>query len=70
MNGISVWDFITIKRIDLAIHYLTQNQQGHYEIAGLCGFNSTTNFNYAFKKITSLSPGVYRKVSNDTAPLL
>ena len=61
MNGISVWDFITIKRIDLAIHYLTQTSKDITEIAGLCGFNSTTNFNYAFKKITSLSPGVYRK---------
>ncbi len=61
MNGISVWDFITIKRIDLAIHYLTQTSKYITEIAGLCGFNSTTNFNYAFKKITSLSPGVYRK---------
>lgn len=61
MNGISVWDFITIKRIDLAIQYLAQTNKDITEIAGLCGFNSTTNFNYAFKKITSLSPGVYRK---------
>ncbi len=61
MNGISVWDFITIKRIDLAIHYLTSTTKDITEIAGLCGFNNTTNFNYAFRKITSLSPGIYRK---------
>jgi len=61
MNGISVWDYITIKRIDLAIHFLTSTSKDITEIAGLCGFNNTTNFNYAFRKITSLSPSVYRK---------
>lgn len=61
MNGIPVWDFITIKRVDLAIQYLTSSQRGITEIASLCGFNSATNFNYAFKKITGHSPSAYRK---------
>ena len=60
LNGISPWDYITIKRIEQSIEYLESTDSSILEIACRCGFNNTANFNRAFKKITGKTPSEYR----------
>jgi AraC-like DNA-binding protein/mannose-6-phosphate isomerase-like protein (cupin superfamily) len=58
-NGISAWDYITIKRIERAIIYLETTNLTKIEIATRCGFPNTANFYHAFKKVTGKIPSVY-----------
>ena len=60
LNGMTVWNYILIKRVDLAKNYLSKTDRSMIEIAADCGFNSTANFNKAFKKYTSQTPSQYR----------
>ncbi len=60
LNGISPWDYITIKRIEKAITYLESTNLTRLEIALKCGFNNTSNFYHAFKKITGKTPADYK----------
>lgn len=60
LNGMTVWNYILIKRVDLAKNYLSKTDRSMLEIAADCGFNSTANFNKAFKKYTSQTPSQYR----------
>ncbi len=60
-SGITLWEYINSRRIDKAIHLLMQkNPQSMLEIALLCGFNNTANFNKTFKKVTGMTPTEYR----------
>lgn len=59
LNGISPWEYITIKRIERAVEYLKTTNYTKLEIATKCGFNNTANFYYAFKKITGKTPSDY-----------
>ncbi len=61
LNGISPWDYITTKRIELAKEKLKSTNDTVLEIACKCGFNNTANFNRAFRKITGKVPKDYRK---------
>ena len=61
LNGISAWDYITIKRIERAVEYLKTTEYTKLEIATKCGFNNTANFYHAFKKITGKTPSDYVK---------
>lgn len=63
LNGISPWEYITIKRIEKAISYIEQTDLTKLEIAAKCGYNNTSNFYYAFKKITGKSPSDYNKTT-------
>ena len=56
LNGMSPWDYITVKRIDLARRLLSESDKNILEIAMLCGFNNTANFNRAFRKVTGKTP--------------
>lgn len=60
VNGFSTWDYIISRRIDMAQTLLSTTDQSVLDIAFQCGFNNSTNFNRAFKKITSFSPKEYR----------
>lgn len=60
MNGISPWNYITIKRIEKAVDMLKSTNLTMIELALRCGFNNTANFNRAFKKVTGKVPGDYR----------
>ena len=63
INGISLWDYITAKRIEKAVKRI-RHSNGEYtmlEIALQCGFNNTANFNKAFKKHTGITPSQLRK---------
>lgn len=61
LNGISAWEYITIRRIERAIAYLETTNLTRLEIASKCGYNNTANFYYAFKKITGKTPADYKK---------
>lgn len=61
LNGISAWEYITIRRIERAITYLETTNLTRLEIASKCGYNNTANFYYAFKKITGKTPADYKK---------
>lgn len=58
-NGISPWDYITIKRVKKAITLLEKTDLTKLEIAARCGFNSSANFYKAFSRITGKTPGYY-----------
>ena len=62
LNGISPWEYITIKRIERAIFYIESTDLTRLEIAVKCGYNNTSNFYYAFKKITGKTPGDSKRV--------
>ena len=57
----SIWDYISIKRIETAITIIKTTDKSILEIALECGFSNTVNFNKIFKKYTNLSPGAFRK---------
>jgi len=61
--GVSPWHYFLERRINLAIKYLTDAEINYKitTISGMCGFNSTVNFNKVFKRITGKSPSEYRK---------
>lgn len=61
LNGISPWEYITIKRIERAIEYIETTSMTRLEIALKCGFNNTSNFYHAFKRVTGKTPGDYKK---------
>lgn len=57
LNGVSVWDYLTSKRIEYAIGVIKKNKNmTMLEIATKCGFNNTANFNRAFKIYTGKTP--------------
>lgn len=64
MNGLSVWDYITNKRIQLAMDYIRQGKHSVTEIAMLCGYNTMANFNRSFKLVTHCTPSEFRKNRN------
>ncbi|MDY3929342.1 MAG: AraC family transcriptional regulator [Clostridia bacterium] len=55
-NGISPWDYITIKRVERAVEYLKNSDATKTEIAGKCGFSSMSNFYRAFRQVTGKTP--------------
>jgi AraC-like DNA-binding protein/mannose-6-phosphate isomerase-like protein (cupin superfamily) len=61
MNGISPWDYITIKRVEKAITLLQNTDKSKLEIAEMCGFSSSSNFYKMFSKITGKTPSNYSK---------
>lgn len=61
LNGISPWEYITIKRIERAISYIESTDLTKLEIATKCGYNNTANFYHAFKKVTGKNPSDYKK---------
>lgn len=61
LNGITVWSYITKKRIELALRYLRESDMSVTEIAGRCGFNSTANFNRSFRMVAHCTPREYRQ---------
>lgn len=59
--GMSLWDYITIKRIEKALGLIKTTDENILDVALQCGFNNTVNFCKAFKKYTNLSPAAFRK---------
>lgn len=55
-NGITPWEYITIKRVEMAIGLLRSSNMTKLEIAEKCGFSGSSNFYKAFTKITGKQP--------------
>lgn len=55
-NSISPWEYITIKRVEMAINLLKTSDMSKLEIAEQCGFSSSSNFYKSFLKITGKHP--------------
>ena len=64
LNGISPWEYITIKRVEKAVDMLKSTDLTKLEIAELCGFSSANYFGLIFKQKEKLSPSQYRKYQN------
>ncbi|MEE1049910.1 MAG: AraC family transcriptional regulator [Clostridia bacterium] len=58
-NGISPWNYITIKRVEMAIEMIKTTDMSKLEIAERCGFSSHSNFYKLFSRITGKTPNDY-----------
>ena len=59
--GMSIWDYICIKRIEEALTQIKTTDKNITDIALDCGFNTAVNFNKLFKKYTNVTPNFFRK---------
>ncbi len=60
-RGVSLWEYITSKRIEQAIELISGDHRiNMLDVALSCGFNNTANFNKAFKKQTGVTPSFFR----------
>ncbi len=55
-NGISPWEYITIKRVEKTVEMLKTTDLSKLEIAERCGFTSSSNFYKAFYQVTGKAP--------------
>ena len=55
-NGLSPWEYITIKRVERAVEMLRSTDMTKLEIAQRCGFSSSSNFYKAFFNVTGKRP--------------
>ncbi len=63
-NGLSPFEYIKRKRVQKAIEYIKTTNKSITEIATICGFNTSTNFNKSFKQVTGKAPSYYRSQNN------
>ena len=61
LNGISLWEYITAKRVEHAIELIKSTNMTKLDIALSCGFSSSSNFYKAFFKVTGKKPSDYNK---------
>ena len=59
-NGVSPWEYITIKRVEKTVEMLRTTDLTKLEIAERCGFSSSSNFYKAFYHITGKSPSDFQ----------
>lgn len=60
-NNINLWSYILSVKVYQAKQWLISSDKTILEIATLCGFNNTTNFNKQYKKNTGVTPSEFRK---------
>lgn len=60
LNGLSPWEYIGLKRIQMAKKLLETSSKSILEISLECGFNNISHFNRAFKGATGRKPSEYR----------
>ena len=58
-NGISLWEYINIKRVERAVEMLKNERMTKLEIAERCGFSSASNFYKTFSAVTGKTPSEY-----------
>lgn len=61
LNGLTPWEYIRSRRVELAIRKLTQSNMSIAQIAVECGYNTLSNFNQSFKSVTKMTPREYRR---------
>ncbi len=55
-SGISLWEYISIKRVERAVEMLKNEKITKLEIAERCGFSSSSNFYKTFTAVTGKRP--------------
>lgn len=60
-NGISLWEYITIKRVEKAIELLKTTSLTKLAISERCGFSSSSNFYKCFLSVTGKHPSDFTK---------
>ena len=61
LNGLTTWDYITIRRIERSCDLLRTTDLPIIEVAERCGYSNLSNFNRMFLRIVGSSPSQYRK---------
>ncbi|MCD9025522.1 AraC family transcriptional regulator [Cohnella silvisoli] len=61
LTGMNVTDYVNAKRIAQAKELLLETDESIGLIADRCGFESLPHFHRIFKRMTGLTPGVYRR---------
>ncbi len=59
-NGLPPVEYVVGQRIRRAIEYIRTTDMSLTEIATACGFNNSTNFYKAFRRVTGRTPASYR----------
>ena len=65
LNGMTLWEYVQSRRIELAAEKLLNTDKTVGEIAMECGYNSISNFNRSFKAVTGQTPVAYRKANRE-----
>ena len=65
LNGMTLWEYVLSRRIELAAEKLLNTDRNVGEIAMECGYNSISNFNRSFKTVTGQTPVAYRKANRE-----
>ncbi len=60
LNGISLWEYITAKRVDRAIELIKTTDMNKLDIAMDCGLGSSSNFYKAFYHVTGKKPSDFK----------
>lgn len=60
-NGLSPVEYIVRKRIQRAVELIRTTSMKLTDVAMVCGFNNSTNFYKAFRKVTGNTPVFYRQ---------
>lgn len=60
LNGLTPWEYIGLKRMEMAKHLLRNTEASVLEVAFDCGFNNISHFNRLFKRTTGLKPLEYK----------
>jgi len=61
-NGIALWDFINMKRIEMARNLIITTNKSINKISISCGYISISTFVRTFKKFSGMTPGHYRNL--------
>lgn len=61
LNGLTPWEYITLRRIDRSCELLLSTDLSVLEVAGRCGYENLSNFNRMFARTVGMSPSAYRK---------
>lgn len=59
-TGISIWEFLTIFRVERAKDFLIASDMKNYEVSFRIGYENPSYFSKTFKKITGKSPSEFR----------
>ena len=66
LNGMTVWEYIMIRRVEEAKRRLQSSDDSILSIQLACGFRSSSNFNKVFKKLVGMSPSEFKRHLNPT----
>ena len=61
-NGITLWDYINMRRVEMARTLLTTTTTSIKDICSKTGYISISTFSRTFKKFTGMTPGHYREL--------